>query len=140
MKRLILTIILLLFLSPLVFGDVSDGGEFNVPSKVPVLTYLSDNRTGIYLTTYVSTTTVDPSTCKILGFAVYPITTNGEFVATLFDATSSAMLTYANFFGELETSDESFAGMWYPYPKKVTNGLCIVQGGQTRVAVYYTKY
>lgn len=138
MRWIILTTILLLFFSPLVFPDVSNGETYNLPPKIPTLRYIVDNLTGVYLTTDVSTSIIDPSICKITGFAVYPISSNCEAVAALHDTTTA--ITNSTLFGELEAVEENFAGMFFPNPVKLYYGLRIIQGGQTRVIVYYTRY
>jgi hypothetical protein len=135
MKKLIVAF--LLFAIPAFAGPL-DGQDSNLPPKIPQLAYTSDNNSGGYLITNVSTSIIDPTTCKILGFEVLPLSVNGEFVATLHDTITS--ISNTTIMGELECVNQSFAGAWYPYPVRLFNGLRIIQGGQTRVIVYYTRY
>lgn len=133
-----IAILFILLSSVPAFADTNDGGEFISPSNIPTLRYISDNETGVYKTTDVSSSTISASKHKILGFVVYPISVNSENVAALHDTATA--ITDTTLIGELECVDENFSGVWFPYPVKLSNGLRIIQGGQTRVVVYYTKY
>ena len=137
MKKFFVFLIVLFFVIP-VFGEEISGGVFIPPSNIPTLRYTSDNETGVYKTTDVSSLIITAGVHKILGFVVYPISVNSENVATLHDTTTA--ITDTTILGELECVDENFSGVWFPYPIPLTYGLRIIQGGQTRVIVYYTKH
>lgn len=137
MKKVIL-LLTFLFLCQQAFSDTSGGNVFDAPSKIPVLTHVQDNSTGLYVTNYVSTEKINPSTCKILGFEVIAAGTSGEFVAAIHDTASS--VSDNTLLGEIEAVQENFAGMFFPYPRWIANQLCIRQGGHTRVIIYYTRY
>ena len=117
-----------------------------------LMTYVSDNTTGAYTNTFVSTSRIYPqgtsgydSGDRILGFAVYDIAlvagvaVNSENVAALHDASSSYALGALTIEAEIETVDDSFDGMWFPKPRKIYAGVCIRQGPCTRVIIYYER-
>ncbi|MFA5499495.1 MAG: hypothetical protein WC404_00270 [Candidatus Omnitrophota bacterium] len=139
MKRLLSAVLAALAISAPVYA-LGDQVYTGVNQRV----YISENTTGLFKTTYVPTSGVDPYispyTDRILGFDVTPITSiSYENVAGLYDATTSAQLTGPYFMGEAEGGTAFTGEKWFPYPVRVANGIAIVQGAKTRVNVYYLR-
>lgn len=103
-------------------------------------TYTIDNKAGGRLTTYISTSSIRPNVDKILGFSIIGIeTTNSqELIAFFYDATTGQPLN--TILGELETIQESTNGIWFPYSRKLENGLTVMQGAYTTVIIYYDPF
>ena len=131
-KKLFAIVLLIsLIVTPVVFADMTSGVNFK--------TMTFNNTGGGYLTTYVSTTTF-PLRYKVIGFEIIWKQAASENVVALHDTTAALGITNTSLFGEAETREDSFNGMWYPFPKQLENGLCVVQGGGTVVYVYYVTY
>jgi len=111
-------------------------------------TYVIDNKTASYLNTNVGVTTIYPKYDRILGFQVLSIlpsdiegaySISGEYVVALFDAISGDTLGNSNLYGEIECAANSFADIWFPYPKEIVLGVTVRQGPLTRVIIYYVR-
>ena len=100
-------------------------------------TYSIQNNSASTLTTYVSITAIRPNVDNIIGFAVTGIFDgeSGERWCVIYDATASTELDTV--LGEAESIDDSMNGMWFPYPRKLANGLAITQGCHSNVIIYY---
>ena len=92
------------------------------------------------LTVLSATTDLTIAKHRIMGFVVMPhdVGANAELTLGLYDATTAATLTEANCFDEAEWDDDgNNQPRWYPYPKRLTNGLAFIQGGNTVAIIYY---
>lgn len=134
MKRILSLVLISLFLASTVMA-----GWFDTPQNIRFSTYVSDNATGTYQATFVSKTTIVPGTARILGYTILQLngTKNSEFVAALHDAEATDPYVDESLIDESEVNATANAGKWFPYPRSVRTQLCIRQGPNTRVIVYY---
>lgn len=107
-----------------------------------LLSYVSTNATGAYAATAISTSTIVPGTNRIIGYEIVHYNTGKSiegFVGLYDDAdTTQADNTYL--FAESEVIGTYGSGMViYPYPKELSYGLCIRQGANTTVTIYYDR-
>ena len=137
MKRILSLVIVLSFLfSGMVFAWQDN---YDYTMRLDFYTYTSDNTTGAYKVTYVPKTTLIPGVMHIIGYSIMPISANSENVVALHDAESTDVYVDESLIDETECVANSFDGKWFPYPKAIKTQLCIRQGSQTRVMVYYSN-
>lgn len=116
------------------------GGPTRLSGWQYTLTKVLTNSTGASVQTLVPVTTIVPADHGIIGWRVtpYDVTKNSEFVVGLCDAATVATALDTTIFDEAEKSlDTSMDAEWYPYPKRLTNGLVVRQGANTFVTIYY---
>ena len=89
------------------------------------------------LETNVSTSTIVPQYCRILGYSIrtYNTSLSSEGWIGLYDY-SDKNVTYIFDEAELETSEFEIV-RWYPYPKRISTQLTVTQGANTIVVIYY---
>lgn len=87
-----------------------------------------------------STTGLTVATDRILGYVVVrqDNTQLSELTLGLYDCTTTQTLIATNMFDEAEWDDDGTnVPRWYPYPKRLTNGLGLIQGANTVAIIYY---
>ena len=135
MKRFILSSLLCLFVA--LWAGAGEAYDLK--------TYVSTNSTGILTDTAISTSTIIPGKCWILGFRVAPDSSSSsckEPVLSLYDAATTATMSSSTIFDKFETptgNQLTSDGDWYPGGKKLSNGLAIRQGGYTTVTIFYEQ-
>ena len=101
--------------------------------------YICTNSATIaYGITNISTSTIIPNYCRVLGFSIMPLDTSkhSEFVVSLIDAANYTASTYL--FDEAERANTADKlPTWYAYPRMITTQLSVWQGPNTVVVVYY---
>ena len=128
MKKLLIMLLMFVGISGSIWAMEIDGNAWQ--------TYTVDNTTGAYQETNIGVTTLYPGSDRIIGFSVMGYnSSNSENVAALYDA----LTTSTNMFGETEAITDSINGMWFPYPREITNGVRCAQGPNTRVIIYYVR-
>ena len=135
MKRIICLVVLGLFLCSTAFAWQWGGSD---ALKVNFSTYVCDNTTGLYQKTAVSKATIVPGVHCILGYAIMPLSANSENIVALHDAENTDPYVDESLIDEAETPAATMSAKWFAYPKKLSVGLTLRQGAQTRVIVYYT--
>ena len=103
-------------------------------------TYVKTNTTGVDARALVPITTIIPAYHRILGYRIAPYDTsaNSQYTLGLCDSATLAGAVDTTIFDEAEKSlSTSMDAEWYPYPKRLDNGLVIRQGGNTVVTIYY---
>lgn len=134
MKRIICLITVALLISSTAFAWVNDS------SKVNFSTYVADNSSGtVYSVTYASKSVIVPGKSHILGYKIIALdgSKSSEFVAALHDSEVTDIYLDESMIDESETNITNNTGVWFPYPKSIKTQLCIRQGPNTRVIVYY---
>ncbi len=112
---------------------------YDAPNKI-LHTYNKANTSGTAKQeTAVSTSTIVPAYCRVIGFSCMPYDTtkNSELWIGLYDDATNAA-TSTDIIDEAAwgaTNDR--APRWYPYPKELTDGLVVLQGMNTNVTIYY---
>jgi len=117
--------------------SMSAFGAYESPHRTGS-TYVCTNATGEYADTNISTSTIIPAYCRILGYRIapYDTTASSEFVVSLWDAADTQ--TAADMFDEAEWGATGpWDPMWYPLPKKLNTQLTVRQGPNTTVVIYY---
>ena len=98
------------------------------------------NDTGVKKTTVIPITSIRPLVDKITGYAVTPNFNGGgsETYIGIYDDTTVACV--GEKFGEMETPNATalIAGENFMRPKKITNGVVVIQGANTTAIVYFT--
>jgi hypothetical protein len=91
----------------------------------------------------VNTTTITPGKCRIIGYTVAPYLSGaGTVTAALYDSASITNLTTGTtttLFSESAAANTASVETVFPYPKALSTGLSIVQGGGSVVTVYYVR-
>lgn len=119
-------------------------GWFSVPVYAQMLrsgpSYSSVNATGAVTDTLVAVTTIIPGKCRILGVDVCPYdATSVTNYVYLYDLAATTSITSSNEFYSYESRVGESGGRTFPQPKDLQNGLCIRQGPETRVTVFYER-
>ena len=137
MKRILCLIVIGLLACSTVHAGWFEGGDYQ--SRINFKTYIADNSTGVYQATYASKTTIEPGKAHILGYSIVQLngSKGSEFVAALHDAESTDVYVDESLIDESEVAATTGDGKWFPYPKSIKTQLCIRQGPNTRVLVYY---
>jgi hypothetical protein len=132
-----LSLVLALFLVALM--AVPAFALYEAPNKL-LHTYVKANTSGTAKQeTAVSVTTIIPQYCRIIGYTIMPYDTtkNAELWIGLYDDATNAA-TSTDIFDEAEQGQSNYkAPIWYPYPKKLTDGLVFLQGMNSVVVIYY---
>ena len=77
---------------------------------------------------------------RIIGYVVVPcdVAYPSELTIGLYDGTTAADFTEAKVFDEAEWDDDgNNQPRWYKHPKRLTEGLCFIQGANTVAIIYY---
>ena len=106
-----------------------------------LLTYVSANATGAYITPNISTSTIVPGTHRIIGFElmIANAALTEEMIVGLYDTTTDGGMASTAIFDEAEAANDTQVIKWYPYPKELSNGLSLVQGPNSVVVIYYDR-
>jgi len=92
-------------------------------------------------TTLASVTTqVIPGKCRILGYAIAPITNgSGTMGAGLYDVASTGSISSSNIFAEISCANTTSHEVIFPHPYPISAGLVVQQNAATTVTVYYEQ-
>jgi hypothetical protein len=136
MKRIISLIVIGLLISSTAYAWL---GGSDYQARLEFNTYIADNSTGTYSATYVSKAVIVPGKAHILGYKIIQLdgAKSSEFVAALHDAEITDVYLDESMIDECEVNITTNNGVWFPYPKSIKTQLCIRQGPNTRVIVYY---
>ena len=119
------------------------GVSFADSSLKTTKTYTITNTNAYDNRTFVNTSTIIPGENFIVGVSVMNVqvsASNQNAFATIYDASTAAQYTDANFLNEIEAiNNQSTASIFYPYPKSLANGLCVITGPKTRTVVEYSR-
>jgi hypothetical protein len=138
MRRILgfVIVLSLLFLTPAFAWQ----NNYDYTTRLNFSTYISDNTTGTYKVTYADKTTIVPGTAHILGYSIMKLNgENSEILAALHDSEITDVYLDESLLDESEADTSTgVGGRWFPYPKSIKTQLCIRQGANTRVIVYYS--
>jgi hypothetical protein len=101
-------------------------------------TYEINNTSGSYVTTLIPTTSIRPNVDKIVGWTIQGLSLSSENFIAVYDADSNGL--HGECLGESESLPESVDGRWFTTPRKITTGVAVRQGPNTKVFVYFTSY
>jgi hypothetical protein len=133
MKRILVLVLALCFLSTSAFAWGGDSGTG--PGSTPSYwkTWTIKNTTGAYTLTSVSNDIIAKGNV-ILGFQIMPLATSSENVVTIYDG---GITSSDEIIGEAECAPESFDGLWFPRPRVVEKQIYIHQGPNTQVMIFF---
>ena len=140
-KVIALSLTLIFLVSSVVYGASSvrlvdtrgqslDGREF--------LSVTSDNPTSDSYK-LISTTIIKPGTNHILGYSIFPSdpSKSSELLIALYDDDNTGVNRNL-LINEAEVTATDSKPIWFPNPRRLTHGLVIKHGGNTKVVIYYT--
>jgi hypothetical protein len=58
----------------------------------------------------------------------------------LYDAATTGAMSSSTAIMSFEAATGTSGSFMFPYPKDLTNGLAVKQGGETRVTIFYERY
>jgi len=110
-----------------------------------ILTYVKQNTTAARVDTAVATTTIIPGKHRIIGYEISPYNDSCvDGTVELYDSATTAAMSSSTIFYAAEaptgTNTISSIGRDFAYPKDISNGLAIRQGGYTTVTIFYERY
>ena len=115
---------------------------FNNAESVDIKVFEIRNSSGDSLTTSIGTTVIKAKYDKLYGFTIMQNdgSKSVEMVVSIWDTVPDGTGgTINEAIAEAETVDETFDGIWYPYPKTIHTQVTVIQGANTDVLVYYGR-
>lgn len=104
-----------------------------------VYSFEINNDTPNYRTTLIPVTTIRPGVDKVVGYQMLPYknATTGELLIGLYDSIDNFLS--GELLGENESAFPYGIVEWFPYPKKIQNGVVVRQGSWSTVIVYFVR-
>ena len=129
MKKLLVAVAFMLFFASLVYaeGNPTAVNEYNFEIK---------NNTGNGKLTVIPTTIIRPKVDKITAYSVMPLWTNTcENYVAVYD--SATVNTAVEVLGERENVANTGDGERFSRPRKIVNGIVVIQGAYTVVHIHF---
>ena len=108
------------------------------PTAVTEYEYTISNNSGTGRATAIPITSIRPNVDKITAYEVVAKASgNSETYIGVYDGTTVACS--GEKFGEKEATSKGSAGERFERPKKIVNGVTVIQGANTDAIVYFIK-
>ena len=142
MKKIFVIIMALAFLvgaTNLAYGAASATGSAGGNSLNKIKTYTTINTGGAYTSQNISTSTIIPGKCEIVGWSCNVLSTAYEGKFDLRDASSTTTATDSYIIAENEATNTIPVNKILPEGLEIERGVTVNQGPQTSVTVYYKQ-
>lgn len=142
MRKLLVLLIALTFLvgaTTLAYGAASATGVGGGNSLGKIKTYTSINTGGAYTSENISTSTIIPGKCEVVGWSCNIYTTDYEGKFDIRDAASTTTASDSYIIAENEATNTIPVLNMLPEGIEVARGITVNQGPQTVVTIYYRQ-
>ena len=105
-----------------------------------IYTYTINNTSmTAYAQTAIPITSIRPTTDKVIGYGIQILdpSTSSESIICVYDDTDVTLI--GENIGESEAPGGGASNVWYPYPRKIENGVVVNQGVNTVATIFFIR-